>query len=132
MNVFLDTSVLLAACGRSDGASAIIVRSVREWRLTLFTCRYVLDEVERNLPRLGPTAAERWPGVLAELHRVSDVLTFPRLVVFFAGKDRPVLFTAAACADVLLTFDRRDFIKPLGTSFYGLSIEVPGTFLERF
>jgi hypothetical protein len=49
--------------------------------------------------------------------------------VLFA-KDRPVLFTAAAWADVLLTLDTADFIALLGNSFYALHVLTPGMFLE--
>ena len=50
--------------------------------------------------------------------------------VFPAGKDRPILFSALAWA-VLLTLDRNDFGELLGTTFYGLLVLKPGTFLER-
>jgi hypothetical protein len=44
---------------------------------------------------------------------------------------RPILFSALAWADVLLTLDRADFGKRLNTTFYGLAILTPGMFLER-
>jgi hypothetical protein len=47
------------------------------------------------------------------------------------AKDRPILFTAAAWADVLLTLDRHDFGNLLGGAFYGLVILNPGDFLKR-
>jgi len=54
-----------------------------------------------------------------------------RPTVFGPAKDRPVLFTAAAWAEVLLTLDRGDFGAVMGTSFYGLDVLTPGDFLER-
>ena len=60
-----------------------------------------------------------------------DVLTLNQLVVFPVTKDRPVLFSALAWADVLLTLDRNDFTTLLGDEFYGLPVLKPGTFLER-
>jgi hypothetical protein len=62
---------------------------------------------------------------------VDDVLTLDRAVVFEPAKDRPILFTALAWADVLLTLDRADFGALLGSTFYGLAIVTPGLFLER-
>ena len=59
------------------------------------------------------------------------MLTFEWPTVFAPARDRPILFTAAAWADVLLTLDRRDFADLLGTSFYGLAILKPGDFLQR-
>jgi hypothetical protein len=51
--------------------------------------------------------------------------------VFGPAKDRPVLFTAAAWAEVLLTLDRGDFGAVMGAGFYGLLVLTPGHFLER-
>jgi hypothetical protein len=65
------------------------------------------------------------------LFAVRDVWTVDRPAVFGSAKDRPVLFTAAAWAEVLLTLDRGDFGALMGTGFYGLDILTPGDFLER-
>ena len=46
--------------------------------------------------------------------------------MFPVKKDRPILFSALATADVLLTLDRADFGRLLGTRFYGLAIMTPG------
>lgn len=51
--------------------------------------------------------------------------------VVLAACGRPVLFTAAAWAEVLLTHDRGDFGVVMGTGFYGLDVLMPGDFLER-
>jgi hypothetical protein len=61
---------------------------------------------------------------------MNDVLTIEPPSVFRVQKDRPVLFSAFAWADVLLTLDRRDFLDLLGESFYGLRIMKPGQLLE--
>ena len=45
-------------------------------------------------------------------------------------KDKPVLCTALACADVLLTLDRRDFGSLLGQTVYDLLVQTPGEFLR--
>ena len=62
---------------------------------------------------------------------LEEVLTVGQPVVFPVAKDRPILFSALAWADVLLTLDRRDFQTLLGSKFYGLAVLRPGTFLER-
>lgn len=59
------------------------------------------------------------------------MLTFEWPAVFAPARDRPILFTASAWAEVLLTLDRRDFADLLGTSFYELAILKPGDFLQR-
>ena len=48
-----------------------------------------------------------------------------------AAKDRPVLFTAAAFSDVLLSLDRADFGGLMQTGFYSLQVLTPGEFLRR-
>ena len=62
---------------------------------------------------------------------MDDVLTVDRPAVFPVTKDRPILFSALAWADVLLTHDRGDFHELLGIRFYGLLVLTPGMFLER-
>ena len=54
-----------------------------------------------------------------------------RPVVFEPAKDRPILFTAAAWATVLLTLDVGDFGKLVESGFYHLAISTPGAFLGR-
>ena len=41
------------------------------------------------------------------------------------------LFSALAWADALLTLDRGDFGRLLGSDFYGLPVLTPGAFLSR-
>lgn len=132
MRLFLDSSVVLAACGRAAGASHAVfdLAAAQGWRL--LTCDYVLREVERNLrERLPESARREWQLLRPALAVVEDELTHPWPVVFPAAKDRPVLFTAAATADVLLTLDRADFGALMTTGFYGLPVMKPGEFLLR-
>ena len=67
----------------------------------------------------------------SKISLVDDVVSIDRALVFPANKDRPVLITALAWADILLTLDREDFIKVLGSSCYGLTIMLPSEFLIR-
>lgn len=52
-------------------------------------------------------------------------------VIFASGKDGPILFTAAAWADVLLTLDRADFADVMGGGIYGLPVMTPADFLSQ-
>jgi hypothetical protein len=131
MKLFLDASVLLAACGSDRGASREIFRRAAESEWKLLTSTYVIQEVEANLADLPSTAAGDWSGLKPALEWVPDVLTLDRPVVFAPAKDRPVLFTALAWSETLLTLDRLDFGALFGTTFYGLLIVTPGMFLER-
>jgi len=62
---------------------------------------------------------------------VPDVFSFEWPVLSLPAKDRPILFTAMAWADVLLTLDRRDFGELVGNDVYGMPVLTPGTFLIR-
>ncbi|MFN0133733.1 MAG: hypothetical protein ACKVW3_14540 [Phycisphaerales bacterium] len=126
MRIFLDSSVVLAAFGSHRGASLAIFRGASENNWSLLTSAYVIEEVLANLSDLHETATVDWAKLRPELLLVDDVLTLDRAAVFEPAKDRPVLFTALAWAEVLLTLDRSDFGAMIGSTFYGLSILTPG------
>ena len=132
MRLFLDSSVILAACGRAAGGSRRVfdLASAQGWRL--LTSGYVVREVEKNLAfRFPPAASHKWRRLASRLEKVRDVTTFEWPVVFGPSKDRPILFTAAAFGDVLLTLDQHDFGSLMSTGFYGLAVLTPGDFLRR-
>lgn len=131
MKLFPDSSVVLAACGRATGASRALFNLCDKQAWTLQTSSYVLLEVGANLPKLPPQAALDWPALRSKLHEVPDIVSFGWATVVAPAKDRPILFTAAAWSDLLLTLDRRDFVDLLGAEFYGLAIVKPGDFLKR-
>jgi hypothetical protein len=81
------------------------------------------EQLRTSRSRSEPVgASDNWTQLRTKLETVPDVLTFEWPVVFAPARDRPILFTASAWAEVLLTLDRRDFTDLLGTSFYGLAI----------
>jgi hypothetical protein len=129
--LFLDTSVLLAASGSVTGASHEIFRRAAANNWVLVSTPYVVEEVLRNLPDLPPSASAEWARLRPALLVMDDVLTLDRPAVFLAGKDRPILFSAMAWADILLTLDRADFGGLMDSPFYGLLVFKPGVFLER-
>lgn len=131
MRLFLDTSVLIAASGFSHGASREIFRRAAEYPWILLATPYVIEEVLANLPRLPGSATADWARLRPELVLMDDVLTLDRIAVFEPAKDRPILFSAFAWSDILLTLDRNDFGALFGNTFYGLPIMTPGMFLER-
>jgi predicted nucleic acid-binding protein len=131
VTLFLDTSVLLAACGSRKGASREIFRLAVKQGWTLVTVPYVLEEVARNLKNLPSNASADWMRLRRQLRIEENVLSLDRPTIFTPGKDRPILFSALAWADVLLTLDSKDFGELLGGDFYGLPVLRPGAFLER-
>lgn len=131
MRLFLDTSVLLAASGSAGGASREIFRRASANGWLLVSTPYAIEEVLRNLSVFPPLASSEWARLRPELLLMDDVLTLDRPAVFQAAKDRPILFSALAWADVLLTLDQGDFGGLMDTVFYGLLVLKPGVFLER-
>jgi hypothetical protein len=129
VRLFLDSSVLLAACGSDRGASRAVFLCAAESGWDLLTSPY--EEVLTNLPGLPAAATADWARRRPQLALMDDVLTLDRAAVFEPAKDRPILFSALAWSDVLLTLDRGDFGALFGSTFYGMPILTPGMFLER-
>ena len=131
MKLFLDTSALLAACGSSHGSSRALFQyaPVQGWEL--MASPWVVGEVTRNLVKFPTVATADWLRLRRQLVIVDDVVSLDRALVFPVSKDRPVLLSALASAQVLLTLDREDFMALLGTQCYGLPILLPYGFLER-
>ena len=129
MRLFIDASVALAAAGQRTGASRAVFDAAPAMGWVLQASLYVLREITANLHRLPPLAAEDWPGLAQRLLIVRDLTSHEYPVVFSLGKDRPVLFTAAGWADVLLTLDRRHFAQFFQSGFYSVRVLPPGEFL---
>jgi len=129
MRVFLDTSVLLAACGSAKGASRALFDLASAGGWVLQTSPYAVAEAIKNLPKLSLEAAIAWLDLRPRLEIVDDVVTLNHPVLFEASKDRPILFTALAWSEVLLTLDRGDFSDLLGGRFYGVRVLLPADFL---
>ncbi len=64
---------------------------------------------------------DRPPPLRNGLLIMDDVLTLELPAIFPVTKDRPVLFSALAWSDALITLDRQDFVELLGREFYGLA-----------
>jgi predicted nucleic acid-binding protein len=129
VRLFLDTSVLIAAAVSAEGESREVFRlaSRRDWRL--ITTPYAVAEVVRNIASFAAPVTVTWLRLRDRLQVADDVLTIDKPAVFPVTKDRPILFSALATADVLLTLDRVDFGRLLGGRFYGLAIMTPGAWL---
>jgi hypothetical protein len=130
VKLFLDSSVVLAACGCAKGASRAVFDRHRVEGWTLLASPYVRSEIRLNIAALGSEAVAKWRMLEGNLVLVRDEFVAEWAVVFAAAKDRPVLFSALAFADILLTLDRRDFAPLMGTGFYGLEVMKPGDFLK--
>ena len=94
----------LAACLSQTGASRLIfeLAAAQEWELVV--SRWVLREMRENLADLPLSATRVWLDLKNQLVVEDDELTFDWPLLFHVTKDKPVLCTALACADVVLTF----------------------------
>jgi predicted nucleic acid-binding protein len=131
LNLFLDSSVILAACRSNRGASRWILDNGSRHGWDLLTTPYAMSEVEANLRRVAGPGSEDWPLLRTRIRVVTDVAVLDVPTVFLKAKDRPILFAAYAWAEVLLTHDREDFLAMLGTQFYQLKIRTPRDFLRE-
>ena len=131
MKLFLDTSVLLAACGSAQGSSRALFQYAPAQGWELMASPWVVGEVTRNLVKFPTAVTADWLRLRRQLVIVDDVVSLDRALVFPVSKDRPVLLSALASAQVLLTLDREDFMGVLGAQCYGLPILLPYDFLER-
>lgn len=131
MKIFLDSSALLAAAGSANGASRAVFDLQQEVGWSLLYSPYVRSEVKDNLTFLDTHALSSWLALSKKLNLVDDSLVMDWPVVFSPAKDRPILFTALAYADILVTLDRGDFGPLMEIGFYGLQIMKPGDFLRR-
>ena len=131
MKLFLDPSVLLAACGSGRGSSHALFDYAPAQGWILLASPWVVTEVVRNLPKFPPAATSEWLRLRPQLVLVDDIVSLNQVVVFPVSKDRPVLLTALAWSQVLLTLDHGDFTRLLGSHFYGMPLLQPAEFPER-
>lgn len=118
-----------AASAEGASRSVFLLAGARDWRLV--TTPYAVAETVRNLAAVPASVTTAWLKLRGRLVTVDDVLTIDKPAVFPVEKDRTILFSALASADVLLTLDRADFSRLLGDRFYGLAIMTPGMWLLR-
>jgi predicted nucleic acid-binding protein len=130
LNIFLDSSVVLAASLSPTGGSRMVFDLAIRRRWQLLVSPWVLREVRENLANKPVEASRAWAALRSRVLIEGDELIFDWPLNFDVTKDKPVLITALACADVLLTLDRRDFRTLLGQTVYGLRVLTPGEFLH--
>lgn len=130
MNIFLDSSVAIAASLSATGASRQVFDLAARQGWSLVISPWVLREIRDNL-RNRPEAARGWKSLRNSVVIETDEFVLDWPLVFDIAKDKPVLVTALACADVLLTLDRRDFGALIDSAVYGLRVRTPGGFLRQ-
>lgn len=130
MKIFLDSSVLLSACGSGNSLSRLVTELAPDRGWLLISSSYCRAETSKNIGKLGAEAALRWPGLQHKIEWVANALTSRKPLLLTASKDKPVLISAlAAKCEMLLTLDKADFGIVLGTTVYGMLVSTPRDFL---
>ena len=88
MKLFLDTSVLLAACGSARGSSRALFDYAPLNGWNLMASPWVVTEVIRNLPKFPPDATREWLRLRPQLTLVDDVVR-PRPYGRLPGQQGP-------------------------------------------
>lgn len=136
VKVFLDSNVILSGLLSDRGAPRLIldVLSLRLPVLQGATGKYNILEIERNLARMMPNLVPIYRKYMPLLDLEIVPLPSPKTIEAMSGqsvdKDLPVLASAVACrADYLVTGDKKDFSKAIGSGEYGFQIVSPAEFL---
>lgn len=130
VRVFLDSSVILSACGSERSLSRLITVLAAERSWNLVSAAYCRAETVKNLTKFAPQATAHWQDLHARIEWVPNALTTKRPLLLTASKDKPVLISAlAAKCETLLTLDTRDFGIVLSTEVYGMTVVTPRDFL---
>lgn len=135
--VVFDTSAIFAGLVSESGASRQLLFSAYRAEIQPITCRYILDEITRNLTRKAPQALPFFEQLLAVIDwQIVDlpddlVLDVSRII---EGKDAPVIAAAiAASGATVVTFDRRHLLGIADTivARFGVRVVEPGVLLRE-
>ena len=96
MRVFLDSSVILSACGSERSLSRLITVLAAERSWNLVSAAYCRAETVKNLTKFAPQASAHWQDLHARIEWVPNALTTKRPLLLTAPKDKPVLISALA------------------------------------
>jgi predicted nucleic acid-binding protein len=130
VRVFLDSSVLLSACGSERSLSRLITEIAGERKWKLISAAYCRAETTKNLGKFGAAAGGHWKSLQRKVNWTPNAFTTHRPLLLTASKDKPVLVSALAeRCDLLLTLDKGDFGILLGTEVYGMKVLTPRDFL---
>ncbi len=138
VNIFLDSSILIAALLSPTGGSARLCRESRANNLTAYINHYVRDEVREVIKRKYPTNLDRlnllfnWSKFKIMVNpKVNLVEKVSKLINL---EDAPILAGALEQeANFLITLDRKDFMTPKLKKFsLPTIITTPQEFFQQY
>jgi len=137
--VFLDSSVLVAACASETGASSLILVYCQNKKIQGYISIDTVGEARKNvLNKLSEKGRERLIYLLkkANLNLVDDPLAeeIVECEKVIHEKDAPILAAAIKSpVKFLLTLDRKHFLQPKVKGFTKhLKILTPGEFVKEY
>lgn len=136
--VFLDSSVLIAACASLSGASALILGYCREGKIQGYVSLDVIGEARKNIIlKLNERGRKRLVFYLKAANlKISPQVTSEEIFeaeMHINLKDAPILASAVkTSASHLITLDRKHFFAPEVIKFAKeLKIISPGDFVKQ-
>jgi predicted nucleic acid-binding protein len=131
MRVFLDANILFSAAHSPIGASAYIFEIAKDFKLSLITCHYAVEEAHRNLKQKSAASVARFRNQLSLVDVIVTTMNknYPTQL---PEKDAPIYCSALiADAQYLVTLDKKDF----GFLFFKMKQPfvtcLPSTFLAK-
>ena len=131
IRVFLDASVLFAACYSQTGSSRDLLREAIRENVKIVLSEHVLEEARRNLAQKAPEALTAFRELLTaikpQMARKPTSKELKQAAAYIHLKDAPVVAAAVkAKVDCLVTWDRKHFIDdPKVAEESGLMIITP-------
>lgn len=115
--VFLDSSVIVAACASKTGASALILGYSRLKKLETFVSKEVIEETRKNVNlKIGEIGKKRLSHYIkfANIHLIPSPSTeeIAQCEEYIDKKDAPILAAALrSMTDFIVSLDRKDFLQ---------------------
>ncbi len=133
--IFLDSSVIIAACGSRSGASHAVIVMAEIGLFKVLISEQVIEECDRNITKKLPKALPIFRQILNVTNpeilpnpSITDVAKWETLI---EPKDAPILTAALlAQSDRLLSLNTRDF-TPSVAQQSGLKIQTPSEFIQE-
>jgi uncharacterized protein len=135
MRLFLDANVIFAACWKPEGGVSKLFDLAKLQVCSLFTSKYALAEVRKNLQSKNPEALQHLEKFISQL----EVLENPEPVWVERAettglplKDTPILAAALQYKlDILVTGDMQHFSKLMGKTIFGVQILTPAVAIAK-
>ncbi len=134
LEVFLDTSAILAGLNSPNGAAGVILAACFAKQITPIISPGVIEEANRNIGLKFPLLVTAWQSFLLLPPKVTKNPSIKQVHEAFEilpTSDAPILAAAiAAKPDFLITWNIRHFMRKEVLGTVNFSILTPGDFLQ--